>query len=194
MSDTQAEAEPVIIKKYANRRLYNTETSSYVTLDHLAGLVREGRDFVVRDARSGDDITRQVLAQIIFEQESKGANMLPIPFLRQLIGFYGNQMASMVPAYLLSSMQAFTRQQDSMKKVFEGGLAPADALTIFDEVARQNMAAFERGLKILNPFTEAAAAKPAAAGPDKASADDKIAALERQLEKMQDQLSRLSRD
>lgn len=194
MTETQAENEPVIIKKYANRRLYNTETSSYVTLDHLAELVRKGRDFVVRDAKSGEDITRQVLAQIIFEQEGKGVNLLPIPLLRQLIGYYGDQMAAMVPSYLLSSMQAFTRQQESMKKMFAGGLAPTDALSIFDELARQNMAAFERGLGMLGPFAGKAGGSTGP-GRDKAGgADDKIAALERQLATMQEQLAELRRE
>lgn len=190
MSGTQDENEPVIIKKYANRRLYNTESSSYVTLDHLAELVRKGRDFVVRDAKSGEDITRQVLAQIIFEQEGKGTNLLPIPLLRQLIGYYGDRMAAMVPSYLLSSMQAFARQQDSMQNMFESGLSPADAFSMFDEMARRNMTAFERGLGMFAPF----AGKPEDGRTERASsADDKIAALERQLAAMQDQLAELRR-
>ena len=108
-------APPVVVKKYANRRLYNTESSSYVTLEDLAAMVRQGRDFVVYDARSGDDITRGVLTQIIVEEEAKGSHLLPESFLRQLIGFYGDNMQSLVPRYLESTMVAFSRQQEQVR-------------------------------------------------------------------------------
>ena len=116
--------ERVVIKKYANRRLYNTASSSYVTLEHLADMVREGVDFVVYDAKTGDDITRSVLGQIIFEEESRGENLLPIQFLRQLIRFYGDSMQSLVPTYLEMSLDAFTRQQEQFRGQFAGLQGP----------------------------------------------------------------------
>ena len=119
---------PVVVKKYANRRLYNTETSSYVTLDDLAAMVRDGRDFVVYDAKSGEDITRSVLTQIIVEQESKGQNMLPTTVLRQLIGLYGDNLQSLVPRYLEAAMASFTQQQEQMRDTLNktmGGFIPS---------------------------------------------------------------------
>ena len=111
---------PVIIKKYANRRLYNTQTSSYVTLDHLCEMVKEGVEFEVRDARSGDDITRSVLTQIIFEEETKGQNLLPINFLRQLIRMYGDSMQAFVPSYLQFSMENLTREHERLREQMMG--------------------------------------------------------------------------
>lgn len=140
---------PVIVKKYANRRLYNTKTSAYVTLDNLAGMVREGQDFVVVDAKSGDDLTRSVLAQIIFEQESRGETMLPVPFLRRLIGMYGDNMQSFVPSYLEASMDAFAKNQDAMRKSVAGAFGagtPSSGMSVFQDAAKQNMAFFEQGL------------------------------------------------
>lgn len=188
MTEEKQQGETVVIKKYANRRLYNTETSSYVTLDHLADLVREGRDFVVRDAKSGDDITRSVLTQIIFEQEGKGQQMLPIPFLRQLIGYYGGQMQTMVPGYLQSSMEAFARNQDQIRKAFESSLNPGQTLAMFDEAARQNMAMFERALSMFSPFKQdnGSGRNPAASG-----GGSKIDQLEEQLAAMQRQLDEI---
>ncbi|MBK1839902.1 polyhydroxyalkanoate synthesis repressor PhaR [Azospirillum sp. YIM B02556] len=152
---------PITIKKYANRRLYNTATSSYVTLDHLCQMVKDGLDFVVYDAKTGEDITRSVLTQIIVEEESKGQNLLPISFLRQLIGFYGDNMQSVVPRYLEYSMQAFSRNQEQMRDYFQntlGGMFPFGRL---DEVSKQNMAMFERAMRMFTPFG-------AAGGPDEA--------------------------
>jgi polyhydroxyalkanoate synthesis repressor PhaR len=143
---------PVVIKKYANRRLYNTEASSYVTLEDLAGMVREGRDFVVYDAKSGDDITRGVLTQIIVEEESKGRHLLPIPFLRQLIGLYGDSLQSLVPRYLEVAMGSFSRQQEQMRQSVEqamGGFNPFGGL---EEVSKQNMAMMERAMTLFSPF------------------------------------------
>ncbi|PWC73576.1 polyhydroxyalkanoate synthesis repressor [Azospirillum sp. TSH100] len=143
---------PITIKKYANRRLYNTATSSYVTLDHLCQMVKDGLDFVVYDAKTGEDITRSVLTQIIVEEESKGQNLLPISFLRQLIGFYGDNMQSVVPRYLEYSMQAFSRNQEQMRDYFQntlGGMFPFGRL---DEVSKQNMAMFERAMRMFTPF------------------------------------------
>ncbi|MBN9558708.1 MAG: polyhydroxyalkanoate synthesis repressor PhaR, partial [Alphaproteobacteria bacterium] len=134
MSEEQKEGvTPIIIKKYANRRLYNTQTSSYVTLDHLAQMVKDGQEFEVRDARTGEDITRSVPTQIIFEEEAKGQNLLPIQFLRRLIRFYGDSLQAFVPGYLDMSMESFTKNQDAMKnriaEAFGGGTTAIEALT-----------------------------------------------------------------
>ncbi|RMD90001.1 MAG: polyhydroxyalkanoate synthesis repressor PhaR [Alphaproteobacteria bacterium] len=182
---------PIIIKKYANRRLYNTDSSSYVTLDDLATLVREGRDFVVRDAKTGEDITRSVLTQIIFEQESRGATILPVSFLRQLIGFYGDRLETMLPGYLEAAMDAFTRNQEQIRKMVESSLDPSQTLRYFEAAAQQNLAMFQRAMEMFNPFArhESGAGPSAAAAP----ADDKIDALERQLAEMQRQLDALRR-
>ena len=118
-TEAQNAAAPVVVKKYANRRLYNTESSSYVTLEDLAGMVRQGRDFVVYDAKSGDDITRSVLTQIIVEEEAKGRSLLPESFLRQLIGFYGDSLQAVVPRYLEAAMAGFARQQEQMRRSME---------------------------------------------------------------------------
>ncbi|CAO3414590.1 polyhydroxyalkanoate synthesis repressor PhaR [Azospirillum endophyticum] len=155
---------PITIKKYANRRLYNTATSSYVTLDHLCQMVKDGLDFVVYDAKTGEDITRSVLTQIIVEEESKGQNLLPISFLRQLIGFYGDNMQSVVPRYLEYSMQAFSRNQEQMRDYFQntlGGIFPFGRL---DEVSKQNMAMFERAMRMFTPFGAAGTADEAPSG------------------------------
>jgi len=152
---------PVVVKKYANRRLYNTESSSYVTLDDLAKMVRIGRDFVVYDAKSGDDITRSVLTQIIVEEESKGHNLLPTPFLRQLIGFYGDNMQGLVPRYLEFAMEGFSRQQEQMKAAMErtiGGLIPfTPGIGGLEELGKQNMAMMERAMSLFTPFARSEA-------------------------------------
>ena len=125
MSEEKSKAEgPVVIKKYANRRLYNTQTSSYVTLDHLAAMVKEGTEFEVQDARTGEDITRSVLTQIIFEEEAKGQSLLPIKFLRQLIRFYGDSLQAFVPGYLDMSMEGFTKNQGAMRDRIAEHLQP----------------------------------------------------------------------
>lgn len=142
----------VVVKKYANRRLYNTESSSYVTLEDLAVMVRAGRDFVVYDAKSGDDITRGVLTQIIVEEEAKGKHLLPESFLRHLIGFYGDSLQGAVPRYLEYTMSAFARQQEQMRATVQqtiGGLRPFNAL---EEVTKQNMAMMERAMTLFSPF------------------------------------------
>ena len=147
-----ASAQPVVVKKYANRRLYNTESSSYVTLEDLAGMVRQGRDFVVYDAKSGDDITRSVLTQIIVEEESKGRNLLPEGFLRHLIGFYGDSLQTVLPRYLDVAMNGFARQQVQMRRSMEqamGGLLPFPTL---EDVSKQNMAMMERAMSLFAPF------------------------------------------
>lgn len=149
-----AKQEPVVVKKYANRRLYNTETSSYVTLDDLAAMVKIERDFVVYDAKSGDDLTHAVLTQIIVEQESnRGSDtMLPVPFLRQLIRFYGDSIEKMVPSYLQISLDSLTKDQDKFRKQFSTVLTPAGAIEAYQEQARKNLALFEQAMGMFSPF------------------------------------------
>ena len=159
MAEEKTGTGPVVIKKYANRRLYNTQTSSYVTLDHLSHMVKEGTEFEVHDARTGEDITRSVLTQIIFEEEGKGQNLLPIKFLRQLIRFYGDSLQAFVPGYLDLSMESFTKNQEAMKsrvaEAFGGGSSALEAMT------RQNLQMFERAMKMFTPFGLANAASEA---------------------------------
>ena len=164
-----AQTPPVMIKKYANRRLYNTATSSYVTLDDLSRMVKDGREFVVNDAKTGEDITRAVLTQIIVEEEQKGQNLLPISFLRQLIGLYGNNMQWLVPRYLEHAMATFGRNQEQMRKSLQdafGGLFPFGPL---EEMGKQNLALFEKTMKMFSPFP----APPPAATADKGMAAEK---------------------
>jgi polyhydroxyalkanoate synthesis repressor PhaR len=193
-SDEPARAKPVVVKKYANRRLYNTATSSYVTLDDLAKLIKEGGDFVAHDAKTGEDLTRSVLTQIIVEQEQKGQNLLPISFLRQLIAFYGDSMQVLVPGYLEQAMVAFARNQEQMRKSLEAtfGIFPFGQ---FEEMGKRNMALFERALKMLSPYgtgekTPAAEAAPQAGGDD----DPRLKRLEAQIDALTQQLDRLGRD
>ncbi len=143
---------PVVIKKYANRRLYNTATSAYVTLDHLSTMVKEKTDFVVYDAKTGDDITRPVLTQIIFEEESKGGQtLLPIPFLRLLISFYGDSLQGVVPQYLEMSMTQFARNQEQMRKYMQNAFG-FNPFHQFESMGKQNMAMFENAMRMFNPF------------------------------------------
>ena len=150
--DTDQENRPVIIKKYANRRLYNTDTSTYVTLEDLAEMVRSERDFVVYDAKTGEDLTHSVLTQIIVEQESRGTNLLPIGFLRQLIRFYGDSMQRLVPSYLEFSLDSLTRQQEQYRRRFAHTFGTA-AFEAMQEQVRKNFATFERALGLFSPFT-----------------------------------------
>ena len=153
MSETNSGAPgPIIIKKYANRRLYNTQTSSYVTLDHLCDMVKEGVEFEVRDARTGEDITRQVLAQIIFEEENKGQHLLPIQFLRQLIRFYGDSLQAFVPSYLEMSMESFTKNQQEMREKFAEAFGGKFGFKDFEKMTRQNIEMFERAMRMFSPF------------------------------------------
>lgn len=139
---------PIVIKKYANRRLYNTQTSSYVTLDYLSELVKAGDEFVVFDAKTGDDITRTVLTQIIFEQETKGEHLLPVQFLRQLIKFYGNSMQGYVPSYLELSMDAFARNQEAFRAQLDNAITSSPGYKIFEDSVRKNMALYEQAMKM----------------------------------------------
>jgi polyhydroxyalkanoate synthesis repressor PhaR len=183
---------PVVVKKYANRRLYNTEASSYVTLDHLAQMVKEGREFVVYDAKSGEDITRQVLTQIIVEEEAKGSNLLPIGFLRQLISFYGDSLQGLVPRYLEHSMSTFARQQEQMRRAMQQtmeGFFPFN----MEEVSKQNMAMMERAFSLFAPFY-----RPTGQGPDAAPATPQdeaaqLAALKAELEKLRAELEKVGK-
>ena len=154
MSETSSGAPgPIIIKKYANRRLYNTQSSSYVTLDHLCEMVKEGVEFEVRDARTGEDITRQVLAQIIFEEENKGGqHLLPIQFLRQLIRFYGDSLQAFVPSYLELSMESFTKNQKEMREKFAEAFGSKFGFKDFEKMSRQNIEMFEHAMRMFSPF------------------------------------------
>jgi polyhydroxyalkanoate synthesis repressor PhaR len=180
---------PVVVKKYANRRLYNTESSSYITLDNLAEMVRHGRDFVVYDARTGEDITRSVLTQIIVEEESKvGRAMLPIPFLRQLIGFYGDSLQGVVPRYLEQSMATFARQQQQMRDAVQqtmGSFLPPG----FEEMGRQNMAMLERAMTLFSPFYRAPEAAARPEPPPAESEPDAAALLRAEVEQLRQELS-----
>jgi len=199
MADSEGTAAPgerVVIKKYANRRLYNTQTSSYVTLDHLAQMVKEGTEFEVHDARTGEDITRSVLTQIIFEEEAKGQNLLPIRFLRQLIRFYGDSLQAFVPGYLDLSMESFTKNQEAMRnriaEAFGGGSQAIESMT------RQNLAMFERAMQMFSPFApsrgrgtdEDLRANGAAEAKPKQS--EEISELKSEIEAMRKQLAELS--
>lgn len=195
-------AQRVIIKKYANRRLYNTASSSYVTLEHLSDMVKEGVDFVVYDAKTNDDITRSVLTQIIFEEENRGEgqNLLPIQFLRQLIGFYGNSMQAFLPSYLEMSLESFAKQQERLRGQLSN-LAPGKmpGMGVYEDQIRQNMALFDRAMKMFSPFAyvrpeDAAAPAETAPSPTPAApaSDDSLAELKRQMEAMQEQLAKLA--
>jgi polyhydroxyalkanoate synthesis repressor PhaR len=185
----------VVIQKYANRRLYNKATSTYITLDDLAGMVREGVDFVVYDAKTGEDITRKVLTQIIFEEESSGQSLLPIQFLRQLIRFYGDQMQAFLPSYLELSLDSFIRQQERLRTQFST-LNPT-GIGVYEDQIRQNLALFDRAMKMFSPFPfradegegAAAATQPAAPEPAK----DDLAELRNQMAAMQEQLAALAK-
>lgn len=192
---------PITIKKYANRRLYNTATSSYVTLDHLCQMVQEDVDFVVYDAKTGDDITRAVLTQIIVEEESKGQNLLPINFLRQLISFYGDSMQWMVPSYLEHMMESFAQNQDQMRQSMQETIGNMFPFGNLEEVGKQNMALFESAIQMFSPFTkdqaEAMKQEAAAQGSDDSNAEastESLEALKAQIDQLQRQINTLTKD
>ncbi len=153
-SPSAASSAPVVIKKYANRRLYNTATSSYVTLDYLCGMVKEGAEFTVYDAKTGEDITRSVLTQIIVEEEAKGQNLLPISFLRQLISFYGDNLQYVVPGYLDYMMQNFCTNQDQLRHNLEEALGGFSPFSQFEEMSKQNLAMFQEAMTMFSPFSQ----------------------------------------
>jgi len=186
-----APASAVVIKKYANRRLYNTSTSSYVTLDDLSQMVKGGREFVVFDAKSGDEITRAVLTQIIVEEEQKGQNLLPISVLRQLIGLYGDSMQWLVPRYLEQAMAAFALNQEQMRKSLQqtfGGIFPFGKL---EEMGKQNLALFEQTMKMFSPFTAPGAAAPKPG--EKPEAEGDIKELNERINTLQKQVEELTK-
>jgi polyhydroxyalkanoate synthesis repressor PhaR len=193
-NDQPGARKPVIVKKYANRRLYNTATSSYVTLDDLAKLIKGGGDFVAHDAKTGEDITRSVLTQIIMEEEQKGRNLLPISFLRQLISFYGDSMQFLVPGYLEQAMITFARNQEQMRKNLQAtfGMFPFGQ---FEEMGKQNIALFERALRMLSPYAReehpAADAEPTT---PRGGEDPRLKRLEEQIAALQRQLDSLGRE
>jgi polyhydroxyalkanoate synthesis repressor PhaR len=189
----KAASDKVVIQKYANRRLYNKATSTYITLDDLAGMVREGVDFVVYDAKTGEDITRKVLTQIIFEEESRGQNLLPIQFLRQLIRFYGDQMQAFLPSYLELSLDSFIRQQERLRSQFTS-MSPA-GLATYEDTIRQNIAMFDRAMKMFSPFSFTPGESEAAPAPAPAAepARDDLSELKQQMAAMQEQLAALAK-
>ncbi|MGI9169427.1 MAG: polyhydroxyalkanoate synthesis repressor PhaR [Caulobacteraceae bacterium] len=187
-----SDGERVIIQKYANRRLYNKATSSYITLDDLAVMVKDGVDFVVHDARGGEDITRKVLTQIIFEEEGRGQNLLPIQFLRQLIGFYGDRMQAFLPSFLELSLDSFIRRQARVRDQLAAVTPPG--LGAFDEQIRQNMALFDKAMKMFTPFAYRGeeSPPPPAKAPEPAGDDDSLTEIKRQMAAMQAQLAALA--
>jgi len=181
-----AASEKVVIQKYANRRLYNKATSAYITLDDLAGMVRDGVDFVVYDAKTGEDITRKVLTQIIFEEENRGQNLLPIQFLRQLIRFYGDQMQAFLPTYLELSLDGFIRQQERLRSQFAAMSPPG--MNAYEDQIRQNLALFDRAMKMFSPFP--IKADEPETTPE--AAKDDLADLRAQMQAMQEQIAALA--
>ncbi len=194
-------ADRVVIQKYANRRLYNKATSTYITLEDLSTMVKEGVDFVVYDAKTGEDITRKVLTQIIFEEESRGQNLLPIQFLRQLIRFYGDQMQAFLPSYLELSLDSFIRQQERLRSQFTTMSPPG--MAGYEEQIRQNLQLFDRAMKMFSPFAfrpeDATTASPTPKAAEPASSEaakgdaDSLSELRRQMEAMQQQLAALAK-
>ncbi len=180
------ESEPVVIKKYANRRLYNTETSSYITLDLLSQMTRDGREFVVVDAKSGEDITHNVLTQIIMEEEQRGKNMLPVNFLRQLISMYGDSMQSMVPQYLEASMDAFRKNQLQFQQAMQGAFGGGPLA----EIAKRNMEMFEAATNAFKSGVPGVSGTTPASG-DESEKDDEIAVLKAQLAALNAKIDKL---
>jgi polyhydroxyalkanoate synthesis repressor PhaR len=205
---TGPSAETIVIKKYANRRLYNTATSTYVTLDDLSHMVKGGQNFQVVDAKTGEDITRSVLTQIIFEEENKGGaqTLLPVNFLRQLIKFYGDQMQAVVPGYLEFSLDNLMKDQDKIRKQMMdamgnmgvGGLGVShlglgNPMMGMEEQAKRNMAMFNDAMKLFNPFAAVMTGAAAAPATSKASAPDDLQALREQMAAMQDKLNKMGK-
>jgi len=199
---------PTTIKKYANRRLYNTGTSTYVTLEDLADMVKAGEDFTVVDAKSGEDITRSVLTQIIFEQENKGQNLLPITFLRQLIRFYGDSIQNLIPTYLDFSIDSLVRDQEKLKGQMTNAFGPGafgpaafgpGAIEVIGEQVRRNTEMFEQAMRMFLPFgnggrsTARNDASTPGDAPSAVKADTSdMDTLRRQLDEMQKKLDKLS--
>jgi polyhydroxyalkanoate synthesis repressor PhaR len=200
LAEPKTAEPPVVVKKYANRRLYDTRSSSYITLDNLAEMVRQGRDFVVYDARTSEDITRSVLTQIIVEEEGKGRNLLPTAFLRQLISFYGDQMQSLVPKYLEQAMAAFAQQQEQMRAAMQKTMGSVGTLFPFgnmEEMSRQNVAMMERALSFFTPFYRPTGEAPPARASEETSArsprdpasSEEVASLRAEVERLRHELA-----
>jgi polyhydroxyalkanoate synthesis repressor PhaR len=204
-AEGQGNRKTAVVKKYANRRLYNTATSSYVTLDELAQMVRQDEEFVVYDAKTGEDITRSVLTQIILEEDSKGRNLLPINFLRQLISFYDDSLHAFLPRYLELSMENFARHQHQMRSYMEGTFGRFFPLQQFEEMTRQNMALFQRATSMFQPFAGEIGRPPPSGGEvaeEEAAAEPRVPAgfgtemqeLKAKLDQLQSQLDELNRN
>ena len=200
MADSQDSAAPgerVVIKKYANRRLYNTASSSYVTLEHLSEMVKQNVDFVVYDAKTNEDITRSVLTQIIFEEESQGQSLLPIQFLRQLIGFYGNSMQAFLPSYLELSLASFAKQQEQLRAQLAAFTPGAAGVGAYEDQIRQNLQLFDRAMKMFSPFSYAPKAEEPAPTPPPPKAepppDEALTQLRKQMAEMQAQIDKLAK-
>ncbi|WP_346912079.1 polyhydroxyalkanoate synthesis repressor PhaR [uncultured Roseibium sp.] len=183
--------EPTIIKKYANRRLYNTGTSTYVTLEDLAVMVKGEEDFIVYDAKTGDDITRSVLTQIIFEQEGKGQNLLPVTFLRQLIRFYGDSMQGLVPSFLEYSMTSLTQEQEKLRSQMSEAFG-ATAFEAIEDQVKRNTEMFERAMKMFMPFSAGDTSAPTAPSKPAQSGSSDLDDMKRQLTEMQAKINALS--
>ena len=184
--------QPTVIKKYANRRLYHTGTSTYVTLEDLAGMVRKGEDFVVYDAKSGEEITRSVLAQIIFEQENKeGPNLLPVTVLRQLIRFYGDSMQALVPSYLEFSMNNLSQEQQKLREQMAQAFGPS-AFQAMEEQVRKNMGFFTEAMRMFSPFPQPSSGGSEMKPAPKGEGGDDLDTLKRQMADMQAKLDKLA--
>lgn len=191
----------ITIKKYANRRLYDTSTSQYVTLDYLRELVKEGKNFRVIDAKSSEDLTRSVLAQIIFEEESRGANLLPVDFLRQLISFYGDSLQNVVPGYLQMSMNNFAQQQEEFRRrMGEAMTSPQASMQLMEEQTRRNMEMFGQAMRMFTPFAAPGTTPSASAGEDTTAetpatkSEDDMASMRAELDAMRAKLDKLVKD
>ena len=201
MTDAKPGGDAVVIKKYANRRLYNTATSSYVTLDDLAAMVREGIDFVVYDAKTNDDLTRTILTQIIFEEESRGEALLPVQFLRRLIGFYGGQMQGVLPSYLEMSLDSFSKQQEQFRTQLNRAFGTGAGAGLMEDAVRQNMVMFQKAMTLFPGFNayarsgateETPEAAPAPSRPAASGNDPALDEMRRQMDEMRAQIERLA--
>ena len=199
MASKHIEGEPITIKKYANRRLYNTATSSYVTLEHLCQMVKDSVEFSVFDAKSGDDITRSILTQIILEEEAKGENLLPTQFLRQIIGYYGDNMQRiLIPQYLEHSMRTFTENQEQIQNYFQKTMGKMSPFSSLDEIGKHNVAVFEEAMRMITPQQQdanqgaaIAAATDTPNGPQ--APTDQVEDLQKRLDEMQRQIDGMSK-
>ncbi len=190
---SKTEEQCVKIKKYANRRLYNTASSSYVTLEDLAALVREGVDFVVTDAKSGEDITRTVLTQIIFEAENKGQNMLPLNFLRQLIGLYGDSLQNIVPNYLDYTMRAFAENEKQMRRQISEAMGEMFSFPDMEKIGQRNMEVFQRALQMWAPFANTSKEATETGSSQDSRDADTLRDLKQQMDRIQEQIDALTK-